>query len=40
MCELEQSVFGEVLGVRLSLSRCCHDGDNYCEFEPDLEPSN
>jgi predicted ArsR family transcriptional regulator len=37
MCELEQSVFGEVLGVRLTLSRCCHDGDSYCEFEPDLE---
>jgi predicted ArsR family transcriptional regulator len=40
MCELEQSVFGEVLGVRLSLSRCCHDGDSYCEFEPDLDPEN
>jgi predicted ArsR family transcriptional regulator len=40
MCELEQSVFGEVLGVPLSLSRCCHDGDNYCEFEPAVETRN
>lgn len=40
MCELEQSVFGEVLGVPLSLSRCCHDGDSYCEFEPDVQPQN
>lgn len=37
MCELERSVFGEVLGVPLVLSRCCHDGDNYCEFEPALQ---
>jgi predicted ArsR family transcriptional regulator len=34
MCELEQAVFGDVLGVPLVLSRCCQDGDSYCEFEP------
>src|SRR5690606_41002029 len=37
MCELEQSVFSEVLGVPVALSHCCHDGDDYCEFEPALE---
>jgi predicted ArsR family transcriptional regulator len=37
MCELEQAVFGEVLGVPLTLSRCCQDGDSYCEFEPAIE---
>lgn len=37
LCDLEQSVFGEILGVPLTLSRCCQDGDSYCEFEPQLE---
>lgn len=40
MCELEQSVFGEVLGVPVALSRCCQDGDSFCEFEPAIEAQN
>jgi predicted ArsR family transcriptional regulator len=36
ICELEQSVFGEVAGVPMKLSQCCHDGHGYCEFEPSL----
>ena len=34
ICELEQSVFEEVLGVPVTLTQCCHDGHNCCEFEP------
>jgi predicted ArsR family transcriptional regulator len=40
LCDLEQSVFGEILGVPLTLSRCCQDGDSYCEFEPHLETAS
>lgn len=36
ICELEKSVFEEVLGVPVRLTQCCHDGDNCCEFEPAL----
>lgn len=34
VCELEQQVYEEVLGVPLTLSHCCRDGDAYCEFRP------
>ena len=38
ICELEQQVFEQVLGVPLTLSSCCRDGDHCCEFHP--APSN
>ncbi len=34
ICELEQQVFEQVLGVPLTLSSCCRDGDRCCEFHP------
>lgn len=34
ICELEQSVFEEVLGVPISRTHCCREGDSCCEFEP------
>lgn len=34
ICELEQSVFEEVLGVPVTLAKCCHDGHPCCEFTP------
>lgn len=34
ICDLEQSVFQEVLGVPVALTQCCHDGHSCCEFEP------
>lgn len=34
ICELEQQVFEQVLGVPLALSSCCRDGHNCCEFHP------
>jgi predicted ArsR family transcriptional regulator len=34
ICDLEQSVFEEVLGVPVALTRCCRKGDACCEFEP------
>ena len=34
ICDLEQSVFEEVLGVPVRLTQCCRDGDACCEFEP------
>jgi len=33
ICELEQSVFEEVLGVPVVLTQCCRDGHSCCEFE-------
>ena len=33
ICELEQSVFEQVLGSRMTLTQCCLDGHNCCEFE-------
>lgn len=36
ICDLEQSVFSEVLGVPLELTQCCRDGDACCQFEPVL----
>ncbi len=34
ICELEQQVFEQVLGVPLNLTSCCRDGDHCCEFHP------
>lgn len=34
ICELEQQVFEQVLGVPLKLSSCCRDGHHCCEFHP------
>jgi predicted ArsR family transcriptional regulator len=34
ICELEQQVFEQVLGVPLTLSSCCRDGHHCCEFHP------
>ena len=34
ICELEQQVFEQVLGVPLKLASCCRDGDRCCEFHP------
>ena len=33
ICELEQQVFQQVLGVPVSLTECCLDGHNCCEFQ-------
>lgn len=34
ICDLEHSVFEEVLGAEMTLSRCCLDGHHCCEFQP------
>jgi len=34
ICELEQRVFEQVLGVPLTLASCCRNGDRCCEFHP------
>lgn len=34
ICELEQQVFEQVLGVPLTLASCCRDGHHCCEFHP------
>ncbi|MGD9854898.1 MAG: helix-turn-helix transcriptional regulator [Planctomycetaceae bacterium] len=34
ICDLERSVFGDVLGVPIALTQCCRDGYACCEFEP------
>lgn len=33
ICELEQSVFGKILGADVHLAHCCLDGHSCCEFE-------
>ena len=33
ICELEQAVFGRVLGADVTLTQCCLDGHHCCEFE-------
>ncbi len=33
ICDLEQSVFSEVLGAHVQLSGCCRDGHPCCEFQ-------
>jgi len=34
ICELEQSVFEEVLGMKIERTQCCMDGHHSCEFVP------
>jgi predicted ArsR family transcriptional regulator len=34
ICELEQQVFEQVLGVPLTLVSCCREGHHCCEFHP------
>ena len=34
ICELEQQVFEQVLGMPLKLASCCRDGHACCEFHP------
>jgi predicted ArsR family transcriptional regulator len=36
ICDLEQAVFGDVLGVPVKLTHCFREGDSCCEFEPVL----
>ena len=33
ICELEQAVFGKILGAEVTLTQCCLDGHKCCEFE-------
>ncbi len=33
ICELEQEVFGDVLGSKITLTKCCRDGHHCCEFQ-------
>ncbi len=33
ICQLEQTVFEEILGVSVKLTNCCLDGHHCCEFE-------
>lgn len=35
ICELEQEVFGDVLGTKMTLTKCCRDGHHCCEFQPE-----
>lgn len=37
ICELEHSVFEEILGTPIRRTSCFLEGDNCCEFEPVLE---
>lgn len=39
ICELEHSVFEEILGIPLELSRCSQDGSGCCEFHARREAS-
>ena len=36
ICGLEQEVFGEVLGTKITLTKCCRDGHHCCEFQPEM----
>ncbi len=33
ICGLEQEVFEEVLGTKITLTKCCRDGHHCCEFQ-------
>jgi predicted ArsR family transcriptional regulator len=33
ICDLEQDVFAEVLGTKITLTKCCRDGHHCCEFQ-------
>ncbi len=35
ICGLEQEVFAEVLGAKITLTKCCRDGHHCCEFQPE-----
>ncbi len=35
ICGLEQEVFAEVLGTKMTLTKCCRDGHHCCEFQPE-----
>lgn len=35
ICGLEQDVFAEVLGTKMTLTKCCLDGHHCCEFQPE-----
>lgn len=37
ICDLEQDVFSQIVGIPLTLTRCCRDGHRSCEFEPTRE---
>lgn len=39
ICELEKSVFEEVLGMKIERTQCCMDGHHSCEFVPVSETS-
>lgn len=39
ICDLEQSVFEEVLGMKIERTQCCMDGHHSCEFVPVSEAS-
>lgn len=39
ICEMEQSVFEEVLGMKIERTQCCMDGHHSCEFVPVSEAS-
>lgn len=39
ICEFEQSVFHRILGVKMTLTKCCLDGHHCCEFHPEVEAS-
>ena len=39
ICGLEQEVFGEVLGTKITLTKCCRDGHHCCEFQPETVAS-
>ena len=39
ICDLEKSVFEEVLGMKIERTQCCMDGHHSCEFVPVSEAS-
>jgi predicted ArsR family transcriptional regulator len=39
ICQLEQQVFEQILGVPLELVQACRDGHSCCEFRVQLAPS-
>lgn len=39
ICGLEQEVFAEALGTKVTLTKCCRDGHHCCEFQPETAGS-
>ena len=39
ICGLESEVFGEVLGTKMTLTKCCRDGHHCCEFQAETVAS-